>query len=100
MDPDVQSFAQVMAILVPSIVVLIATGVISYRIVIRGGAKQTPQLARVDDERFSRLEQAVEAVAIEVERISEGQRFVTRILSERAAPVEPQRLPVRSVTPH
>lgn len=31
--------------------------------------------------RLERLEQSVEAVAIEVERISEGQRFVTRILS-------------------
>jgi hypothetical protein len=33
-------------------------------------------------ERFTRLEQAVESVAIEVERISEGQRFVTRLMSE------------------
>lgn len=32
-------------------------------------------------QRLERLEQAVEAVAIEVERISEGQRFVTRLLS-------------------
>jgi hypothetical protein len=38
-------------------------------------------------ERFTRLEQAVDSVAIEVERISEGQRFVTRLMSEtRAAP--------------
>jgi hypothetical protein len=28
------------------------------------------------------MEQALEAVAIEVERISEGQRFTTRLLSE------------------
>lgn len=33
-------------------------------------------------ERFTRLEQTVESVAIEVERISEGQRFVTTILAE------------------
>ena len=32
--------------------------------------------------RLERMEQAIEAVAIEVERISEGQRFVTRLLSE------------------
>ena len=32
-------------------------------------------------ERLTRLEQAVDAVAIEVERISEGQRFVTRVLA-------------------
>lgn len=36
------------------------------------------------DERLARVEQAVEAIAIEVERISEGQRFVTKLLSERA----------------
>jgi hypothetical protein len=33
-------------------------------------------------QRLERIEQAIEAVAIEVERISEGQRFVTRLLSE------------------
>lgn len=32
--------------------------------------------------RLERMEQALEAVAIEVERISEGQRFTTRLLSE------------------
>lgn len=39
--------------------------------------------------RFDRLEQAVDAIAIEVERISEGQRFVTKILAERANAAEP-----------
>ncbi|MEO6447531.1 MAG: hypothetical protein ABIZ91_06970 [Gemmatimonadaceae bacterium] len=34
--------------------------------------------------RLDRLEQAIEAIAVEVERISEGQRFTTRLLSERA----------------
>ena len=33
---------------------------------------------------MQRLEQAIEAVAIEVERISEGQRFTTKLLAERA----------------
>jgi hypothetical protein len=33
--------------------------------------------------RISRVEQIVEATAIEIERISEGQRFTTRLLSER-----------------
>ena len=32
--------------------------------------------------RLERIEQALEAVAIEVERISEGQRFTTKLLSE------------------
>jgi hypothetical protein len=32
---------------------------------------------------MERLEQAIEAVAIEVERISEGQRYTTKLLGER-----------------
>lgn len=36
--------------------------------------------------RLDRLEQAVEAIAIEIERVSEGQRFVTKVLAERPAP--------------
>lgn len=37
------------------------------------------------EQRLARIEQAVDAVAMEVERISEGQRFTTRLLSERAS---------------
>ena len=33
-------------------------------------------------QRLERLEESVDAIAVEVERISEGQRFVTRLLSE------------------
>lgn len=33
-------------------------------------------------ERLERLESSVDAIAIEIERISEGQRFVTKLLSE------------------
>jgi hypothetical protein len=33
--------------------------------------------------RFQRMEQAIELIAMEVERIAEGQRFTTRILAER-----------------
>ena len=33
--------------------------------------------------RLSRVEQIVESTAIEIERISEGQRFTTRLLSEK-----------------
>src|SRR3954470_13347684 len=41
--------------------------------------------------RLERIEQSLEAVAIEVERISEGQRFTTKLLSEgRTAPGAPQ----------
>jgi len=33
--------------------------------------------------RINRVEQIVEATAIEIERIIEGQRFTTRLLSEK-----------------
>jgi orotate phosphoribosyltransferase len=34
-------------------------------------------------QRLERMEHAIESIAIEVERISEGQRFTTKLLSER-----------------
>ena len=37
------------------------------------------------DARLARMEQAIDAMAVEVERVSEGQRFTTRLLGERAA---------------
>jgi hypothetical protein len=37
-----------------------------------------------DDARLRRIEHAVEAIAVEVERISENQRFTTKLLSERS----------------
>ena len=33
--------------------------------------------------RLERMEQALDSIAIEVERISEGQRFTTKLLAER-----------------
>jgi hypothetical protein len=45
-------------------------------------ARQGSVPADVTD-RLERIERAVEAVAIEVERISEGQRFTTKLLSDR-----------------
>lgn len=37
------------------------------------------------EERLDRIERAVESIAVEVERVSEGQRFVTKLLAERPA---------------
>jgi len=33
--------------------------------------------------RLERMEQAIDSIAIEIERISEGQRFTTKLLSDR-----------------
>ena len=40
--------------------------------------------------RLERMEMAIDSIAVEVERISEGQRFTTKRLSERQ---QPQALP-------
>jgi hypothetical protein len=47
------------------------------------------------------LVHAVDAIAVEVERISEGQRFTTQLLSDRIQST-PKRavLPERVITPH
>jgi hypothetical protein len=41
-----------------------------------------PRIPNEVAQRLERIEQSLEAVAIEVERISEGQRFTTKLLSE------------------
>jgi transposase-like protein len=51
------------------------------------------------DERLARLEQAVDAIAIEVERMSEGQRFVAKLLAERAEAERANRPAERVKTP-
>jgi hypothetical protein len=43
---------------------------------------KNPRIPSEVTNRLERIERAVEAVAIEVERISEGQRFTTKLLSE------------------
>ena len=45
-------------------------------------AKVETPLERENSDRLSRLESAVDAIAIEMERVSEGQRFVTKLLAE------------------
>lgn len=40
---------------------------------------------RAADERMARLETAIDTMAVELERISEGQRFLTKLLTEREA---------------
>ena len=59
----------------------------------RGNTPPAP--AREVMTRLEAIEQAVESVAVEVERISEGQRFTTRVLSERVHEPAPEFLPAR-----
>src|SRR5918999_1313982 len=60
-------------------------------------AAQPPQL---DEARLSQLVDAVDAIALEVERISEAQRFTARLIAERQAPPPPVRRDPGVTTPH
>jgi hypothetical protein len=63
------------------------------RIWVRSGAPRPPVVDFESSPRLQRLEEAIEAISIEVERIGEGQRFATRLLAERNAE------PIKRVTP-
>jgi len=53
--------------------------------------RSTAQVVKANPEnteRLVRMEQAIDSIAIEVERVSEGQRFVTRLLAEGKSPAQ------------
>ena len=101
MSGDVGEFAQVMVVLVASTAsfVMIALGA---RFLWRRGSRVEPARAEPQDElRMQRLETAVDAIAIEVERISEGQRFMVGLLSESLPGRKGERAELGRVnTPH
>lgn len=59
---------------------------------------RNPRIPPEVTSRLERIEQAVDAVALEVERISEGQRFTTKLLSEGKGPEPRQSAPARDST--
>ena len=50
------------------------------------GLSMTKDGLASSDERLARVEQAVESIALEIERIGEGQRYVTKLLNDPAQP--------------
>ncbi|HET9425147.1 MAG TPA: hypothetical protein VFO55_07245 [Gemmatimonadaceae bacterium] len=50
--------------------------------------------------RLLRIEQAVDTIAIEMERVSEAQRFTARVLADKGGDAAPARVPPKVVTPH
>lgn len=65
----------------------------------RGTPAKTTALPADTTQRLERMEQAMDSIAIEIERVSEGQRFVTKLMAERgtalgAGPAEPVAVPV------
>jgi hypothetical protein len=51
-------------------------------------------------ERLERIELAVEATAVEVERMSEANRFIAKLLADRGGAANPASRPERVITPH
>lgn len=64
------------------IIVLLPLSIAFARRIWRRSAAVVTSFPRELAERLSRMEQAVEATAVEVERIGEGQRFLTRLFTE------------------
>ena len=84
-------FAQMAAIFVATCASL-AVIMLGFNIALRVVRRMSPRVSapRADDQRMIRLEQAVDSIAIEVERISESQRFISKLLGERSK--EPSKL--------
>jgi hypothetical protein len=83
MDPDVISFAGVAAVSICSLAALAAIWLVFIRS-LRGKqpARELPNRFAIE-QRFDQLQQSVDAIAVEVERIAEAQRFSARLLAER-----------------
>lgn len=93
MDHDVLMFAQVMTVITMSVAGFVVIG-LGARILWRLGSRTKPRdLSSVDPSAIQRLETAVDAIAIEVERISEGQRFTVNLLAEQLPARRVERAP-------
>ena len=90
MDQDVVSFAGVMLTIISSVAGL-ALIYVACRFALASAKAKERGPARLDDGKLEQLQQSVDSIAIEVERISEGQRFTTKLLSEQAR-VAPRQL--------
>jgi hypothetical protein len=83
MTPEVLVFAQVSAIIVMLVGSLATIGVLANHVVQRSNRPQAPR-ASMDDKRLQHLQESIDTIAIEVERIAEAQRFSAKLLAERS----------------
>jgi hypothetical protein len=84
MDPDVANFAVVAVIIVGMVASLSAITVWLVREVQKKApARELPNAFQFE-QRFDQLQQSVDAIAVEVERIAEAQRFSAKLLAERS----------------
>lgn len=82
MESETRAFAQVAVI-----IVFLATSLASLGLGVTWAAirlkRKASEPLRMHDARLVQLQESVDAIAIEVERIAEAQRFSARLLSER-----------------
>lgn len=62
--------------------------------------RRVPRSMEGLSERLDRIEGIVEATAVEVERIAEANRFMSKLLAERSGPPNHASRPERVITPH
>ena len=80
------------AVLVPialfAMIATIAVGVPYVRGMVKRWEREdsAPKIPSDVSARMERMEQAIDAIAVEIERVSEGQRFMTKLLSETKRP--------------
>lgn len=63
-------------------------------------SRRTPIALEGLQERLDRIEATVESTALEVERMSEANRFIAKLLSERGGTADLPAPPERVITPH
>jgi hypothetical protein len=81
MNPDVLAFAQVAVI-----VVLLVGSLTALTIGLVRGVQKKPRAVEgsgAQSLQLEQLQQSVDAIAVEVERIAEAQRFSAKLLAER-----------------
>jgi len=69
-------------------VIVVTLGLPLVRAYVRRREAEPAASTVAQERRLERMEQALETMAVEIERISEGQRFVTKLLAEREQPVK------------
>ena len=83
MDPDVANFAIVAVVIVAMVGALAAITVGLVRGVQKKPVHRDLPNTLAFEQRFDQLQQSVDAIAVEVERIAEAQRFSAKLLAER-----------------
>ena len=81
MPPQIVVLAQVLALVLMFFGGVLGLSFVAKKLFFAGKPRLAPP---ADDSRLRRLEEGMDAIAVEIERISEAQRFTTKLLTARA----------------